>query len=59
MTATNYIIICLFAVSTAATAKTDLPPTRGAVINLVEWDGGELPAVYERTEQPPFTRDDL
>ena len=60
MTTTKYIIIaCLLAVSTATTAKTDLPPTRGAVINLVEWDGGELPAVYERSEQPPFTRDDL
>ena len=31
----------------------------GIVVNLVEWDGGELPAVYERTDQLPFTREDL
>jgi len=60
ITARYVILLCLLAASTAvAENKIDLPPTRGAVINLIEWDGGELPAVYERTEQPPFTRDDL
>ena len=37
----------------------DLPPTRGEVINIVQWDGGELPKVYERSSQMPFTRSDL
>ena len=46
-------------VSTATATKPALPPTRGIVVNLVEWDGGELPAVYERTDQLPFTREDL
>ena len=45
--------------STATATKPALPPTRGIVVNLVEWDGGELPAVYERTDQLPFTREDL
>ncbi len=53
-----YLTVIL-AISSAGATTSDLPPTRGAVINLVEWDGGELPAVYERSDQPPFTRDDL
>ena len=57
----NLLLIALFSllVSTANATKSDLPPTRGIVVNLVEWDGGELPAVYERTDQLPFTREDL
>ncbi len=54
-----FIIVLSLFVSTANAAKPDLPPTRGIVVNLVEWDGGELPAVYERTDQLPFTREDL
>lgn len=53
------LIVLSLLVSTASAAKSDLPPTRGIVVNLVEWDGGELPAVYERTDQLPFTREDL
>lgn len=53
------IIICVLTLSNADAARSDLPPTRGKVINLIEWDGGALPAIYERSEQPPFTRDDL
>lgn len=52
-------LTCLLAISSAGATTSDLIPTRGAVFNLVEWDGGELPAVYERSEQPPFKRDDL
>ena len=57
----SLLLIVLFSllVSTANATKSDLPPTRGIVVNLVEWDGGELPAVYERTDQLPFTREDL
>lgn len=46
-------------VATANAEHSNLPPTRGIVVNLVEWDGGELPAVYERTAQLPFTREDV
>lgn len=60
MMITRYLLIlCALSFSAESQAKQDLPPTRGQVINLIEWDGGELPAVYERSEQPPFTRDDL
>lgn len=34
-------------------------PTRGAVVNIVKWDGGELPPVYERSSQLPLTRNDI
>jgi len=52
------ITLCVLAFW-GAPARADLPPTRGAVINIVEWDGGELPQVYERSEQLPFTQSDL
>ena len=55
----SIIALVLMVMSTANAAQSDLPPTRGIVVNLVEWDGGELPAVYERTDQLPFTREDL
>ncbi len=29
------------------------------VVNIVEWDGGRLPPVYERSSQLPLDRDDL
>jgi hypothetical protein len=28
-------------------------------VNIVEWDGGELPPVYERSDQLPLTREDI
>jgi hypothetical protein len=31
----------------------------GYVFNIVEWDGGELPRLYERTDQLPLTLADL
>jgi len=34
-------------------------PTRGAVVNIVEWDGGELPPVHERSDQLPLARSDI
>ena len=34
-------------------------PTRGPVVNLVEWDGGALPPVYERSDQLPLTAPDI
>lgn len=42
-----------------ANASDNLPPTRGQVINIVEWDGGQLPKVYERSAQMPFTQTDI
>lgn len=52
-------ILGLFLLSNLASATDTLPPTRGQVINIVEWDGGELPQVYERSEQLPFTQTDV
>lgn len=52
-------ILGLFLLAPPATATDPLPPTRGEVINIVEWDGGELPQVYERSEQLPFTQTDV
>ena len=34
-------------------------PTRGSVVNIVEWDGGQLPPVYERSSQLPLTMEDI
>ena len=34
-------------------------PTRGDVINIVTWDGKNLPAIYERSDQLPLTMDDV
>ena len=34
-------------------------PTRGPVINIVDWDGGDLPPVYERSDQLPLSREDI
>ena len=42
-----------------ATQPTRDIPTRGVVVNIVEWDGGELPPVYERSDQLPLTRNDI
>jgi hypothetical protein len=52
-------ILALFTFTSFAAANDKLPPTRGPVINIVEWDGGELPQVYERSEQRPFTQTDV
>lgn len=51
--------IALLACTHITVAQDTLPPTRGEVINIVEWDGGELPQVYERSEQLPFTQTDV
>ena len=42
----------------AGARATDVP-TRGPVINIVEWDGGELPPVYEHSDQLPLTVEDI
>lgn len=34
-------------------------PTRGAVVNIVTWDGKNLPPVYERSDQLPLTLEDV
>jgi len=52
-------ILALFLSTSLANGADPLPPTRGEVINIVEWDGGELPKVYERSEQLPFTQTDV
>ena len=31
----------------------------GLIHNIVEWDGGTLPAVYERSDQLPMTLEDV
>jgi hypothetical protein len=52
-------LFTLLIFSGAVYANDILPPTRGQVINIVEWDGGELPQVYERSDQMPFTQIDV
>ena len=42
-----------------ATARSADLPTGGAIVNIVEWDGGELPPVYARSDQLPFAREDI
>ncbi len=34
-------------------------PTGGAVINIVEWDGAQLPPVYERSDQLPLSEAEI
>ena len=34
-------------------------PTRGPVINIVEWDAKDLPPVYERSDQLPLSKEDI
>lgn len=34
-------------------------PTRGAVVNIVTWDGKNLPPIYERSDQLPLTLEDV
>ena len=61
---TPYPFAVLFAVVLAIVglrvqnADADVP-TRGPVINIVDWDGGDLPPVYERSDQLPLTREDI
>ena len=43
-----FIFIILGLVGSAHAGQADLP-TPGPVINIVEWDGQQLPAVYERS----------
>ena len=31
----------------------------GAVYNIIDWDGGPLPPVYERSDQLPITLEDV
>lgn len=59
MKTTTVTLLALFTFASAALAADSLPPTRGEVINIVKWDGGELPKVYERSEQLPFTQADV
>lgn len=58
MTKALIITLSLLLYGTPAISA-DLPPTRGEVINIVQWDGGALPPIYERSNQLPFTREDL
>jgi len=43
----------------AVEAKSADLPTPGPVVNIVEWDGNELPPVYERSDQLPVEQADL
>ena len=44
--------------SLATTANQTGIPT-GHVFNIIDWEGGRLPALYERSEQLPMTLDDI
>ena len=57
------------AVSAVSAAPTEPGPTlqgaaarvldEGAVYNIIDWDGGPLPPIYERSDQLPITLEDL
>ena len=57
-----YTVFCLGSLATvgmfAESRAADIP-TRGPVINIVEWDSKDLPPVYERSDQLPLTRGDI
>ena len=61
----RYCPIALLAVVLAVvphsrgTAQAADIPTRGPVINIVEWDGGTLPPVFDRSDQLPLTGADI
>ncbi len=46
--------------SPAGTSAGGTDPLReGRIVNIVEWDGGELPRRYERSDQMPVSLDDV
>ena len=55
-----WLLACALALSVLCPSgwATDVP-TRGPVVNLVEWNGGALPPVYERSDQLPLTAPDI
>jgi hypothetical protein len=53
------LIILISGLIGAAVAEPAELPTPGPVVNIVEWDGNELPTVYERSEQLPIDQVDL
>ena len=53
------LVALLAAIGICATGRAADLPTRGAVVNIVKWDGSELPRVYERSDQLPLTQEDI
>ena len=51
-------IFFILAVGIAAPAAAELP-TGGTVVNIVEWDGAQLPPVYERSDQLPLSEAEI
>ena len=46
--------------STSAADRVTDPLEEGAIINIVDWDGGQLPKrYYERSDQLPMSLDDV
>lgn len=55
----THIIILICGLLGSAHAKSADLPTPGPVVNIVEWDGNDLPPVYERSDQLPIDHSDL
>ena len=55
----RYIIFLIIGLVGAAEAKPAVLPTPGPVVNIVDWDGNQLPPVYERSDQIPIDDTDL
>ncbi len=53
------ILRCAFAALTALALSGADARAESSVVNLVEWDGGKLPPVYERSDQLPLSAEDI
>ncbi len=53
------IILLVCSLLGSAHARSAHLPIPGPTINIVEWDGNDLPPVYERSEQVPIDHADL
>lgn len=55
----SYLILLACSLIGTVIAKPAELPTPGPVVNIVEWDGNQLPPVYERSDQLPIHEADL
>lgn len=61
------LVSCWFTAPAMAQKITPVPSGRGVqnvleegrVFNIIDWDGGKLPKLYERSDQLPLTLDDV
>ncbi len=53
------VYLTLFLAGWGAEGQAADIPTRGAVINIVTWDGKNLPPIYERSDQLPLDLEDV